>query len=145
MTNFVETLKELLIENNLMQKDFAAKIEIKPSTITQYLSGHQLPTLEIAVKIAAYFNCTMDYLFGEEDIAKVKVFRKCPPFNTRFRFLMKHFKKTQVELNKTAHISKSAIYYWLSGKRVPAMDSIIKLAKFFNCSIDFVIGRVDFD
>ena len=87
----------------------------------------------------------MDYLYDEEDIAKVKVFRKCPPFNTRFRFLMKHFKKTQVELNKTAHISKSAIYYWLSGKRVPAMDSIIKLAKFFNCSIDFVIGRVDFD
>lgn len=37
------------------------------------------------------------------------------------------------------------MYYWQIGKSIPTMDSIIKLAKFFNCSIDFVIGRVDFD
>ena len=67
------------------------------------------------------------------------------PYYRQFIKLLKNNKVSRYKLQKNTEISKSTMYYWQIGKSIPTMDSIIKLAKFFNCSIDFVIGRVDFD
>ncbi len=145
MSDFNEVLKDLLLEKGYNQTDFANLLNIDLSTVNRYLSGNQMPILEIAIKIADTFNYSMDYLFGKAEINQIKSFHTCPPFSQRFRFLLKHFHKTQINLNEDAKISKSVIYYWLSGKRMPSMDNIIKLSNYFGCSIDFVIGRVDFE
>ena len=145
LSNFVDTLKELLIENDLKQLQLAKKINVASSALTNYISGKQYPDISIAVKIADYFNCTLDYLFGLEENNANKAFHSCPEFNVRFKWLLEHFHKSINEINEQTGIAKSALYYWRSGERKPTMDSIIRLAKFFDCSIDFVLGRVDFD
>ena len=145
MSNFVETLTELLIEKNLSQKEFAEKLEITSTAVSKYLLGKQNPDVEIAIRIAEYFNCSLDYLFGKEYDNHIKSFHACPPFNERFVFLIKHFKISKYKLQKSTGISKSTMHYWQNGEREPSMDSIIKLAKCFDCSIDFVLGRVDFE
>lgn len=145
MSDFYDKLKELLLEKDISQLDFANLLNIDPSTVNRYLSGSQMPVLEIAINIADTFNYSMDYLFGKAEINQIKAFRTCPPFSQRLKFLLKHFHKTQINLNEDAKISKSVIYYWLSGKRMPSMDNIIKLSNYFDCSIDFVVGRVDFE
>ncbi len=46
----------------------------------------------------------------------------------------------QVELAKAIGVSKGVISLWENGLREPTMSSLIILAKFFNISIDELVG-----
>mgnify|MGYP004596211307 FL=1 len=46
----------------------------------------------------------------------------------------------QVELAKAIGVSKGVISLWENGLREPTMYSLIKLANFFNISIDELVG-----
>lgn len=46
----------------------------------------------------------------------------------------------QVELAKAIGVSKGVISLWENGLREPTMRSLIILAKFFNISIDELVG-----
>ncbi|MCM1305982.1 MAG: helix-turn-helix domain-containing protein [Bacteroides sp.] len=145
LSNFVYTLKELLIENDLKQSELSEKLGLGSSTISRYLLEKQTPDIEVAVKIADYFDCSVDYLLGFEDNYKDKTYHEYPPFSKQFLYLLDRFKISRYKLQKLTEISKSTMYYWQKGKNKPTMDNVIKLAKALDCSIDFVLGRIDFD
>ena len=46
----------------------------------------------------------------------------------------------QVELAKKLGVSKGIISLWENGLREPSMSSLIEIAKFFNVSIDSLVG-----
>lgn len=46
----------------------------------------------------------------------------------------------QVELAKAAGVSKGIISLWENGLNEPNMYSLIKLAKYFNVSLDELVG-----
>ena len=46
----------------------------------------------------------------------------------------------QVELAKALGVSKGIISLWENGLREPSMTNLIALAKFFEVSIDFLVG-----
>ena len=50
---------------------------------------------------------------------------------------------TQKQLAKVIHVKKSAIGNYENYLRTPSLDLIILLADFFDCSIDYLVGRVD--
>lgn len=49
----------------------------------------------------------------------------------------------QIELAKKLEVSKGIISLWENGQREPNMYSLIKLAKFFNVTIDYLVGLED--
>lgn len=49
----------------------------------------------------------------------------------------------QVELSKELGLSKGIISLWENGLREPNMSSLITLARFFNVSIDYLVGLED--
>ena len=46
----------------------------------------------------------------------------------------------QIELAKYLGVSKAIISLWENGLREPNMSSLIVVAKFFNVSIDYLVG-----
>ena len=46
----------------------------------------------------------------------------------------------QVELAKALGVSKGIIILWENGLREPNMSSLICLAKYFEVSIDYIVG-----
>ncbi len=46
----------------------------------------------------------------------------------------------QIQLAKEIGVSKGIISLWENGLREPSMSSLIQLAKYFNVSIDFLVG-----
>ncbi len=50
----------------------------------------------------------------------------------------------QVELAKKIGVSKGIISLWENGLREPNMTSLLLLSNFFNVSIDYLVGIVDF-
>ncbi len=64
-------------------------------------------------------------------------------FSERLRELREEKNLTQYELSKKINISTACINRWEKNLRVPNIDSIIILSKFFGCSADYLIGLED--
>lgn len=57
-------LKELRVLNNKTQQEVAEKINITQFTYSNYETGKTKPTIEILIKLADYYNVTLDYLLN---------------------------------------------------------------------------------
>ena len=68
-----DRLKKLREEKGIFQKDLADKFHITRATIASYETGKSLPSLEIVVKYAYYFNCTTDYILCRTEEKKHKI------------------------------------------------------------------------
>ena len=47
----------------------------------------------------------------------------------------------QTELAKFLNVSKQTVSNWENGNRIPDTLTLSKLADFFNCSVDYILGR----
>ena len=61
-------------------------------------------------------------------------------FSLRLKELRQERGVRQIELAKKLDLSKGIISLWENGLREPSMYSLIKLAKFFNVTIDYLVG-----
>lgn len=61
-------------------------------------------------------------------------------FAENLKFLRLEEGLGQTELAQKLGVSKGIISLWENGLREPTMSSLIALAKFFNVSIDFLVG-----
>lgn len=59
-------IKALREQHNLTQLDLAKQLNIGNSTLCQYEGGQRIPSDDIKIKIATFFNVTVDYLLGTE-------------------------------------------------------------------------------
>ena len=58
-----DSLKELLKENDMKQKELAEKIGVSPTIVNAYYNAEKIPSVEIVYKIAEVFNVSMDWLY----------------------------------------------------------------------------------
>lgn len=53
--------------NNMPHKEFADKINVKPQTLSGWITGKNKPSLEQAFKIAKALDCKVDDLWEYEE------------------------------------------------------------------------------
>ena len=63
---FSQKLKELRTFENLSQIDFATEIDFSQASISAWENGTREPGLEALVRIAKFFNVTVDYLLSNK-------------------------------------------------------------------------------
>lgn len=68
---FNERLKELRKQSNLLQKNVADFLGVSVITIRQYEQGTREPNIEKLLKLAAFFNVSLDDLLCFDDFKKV--------------------------------------------------------------------------
>lgn len=64
-----ERIRKLREQKNISQKQLADIMHISQSSISEYESGNQQPPLEMIVKLADFFDVSIDYLLGRTNIA----------------------------------------------------------------------------
>lgn len=57
-------IKELREKSGYTQKEFAKKMNIGHSTLSQYETGSRIPNDDIKIQFANFFNVSIDYLLG---------------------------------------------------------------------------------
>ena len=67
MSTFGTRMKELRTSRNLKQDEMANILGIAPSTVGAYERNTREPTFELVVKMADYFNVSLDYMFCRTD------------------------------------------------------------------------------
>jgi len=144
MKNFIDVFQELLDENSLTIKSFARKINMHWSVLYAYKNNNYLPSLSTAVKIANYFNCSLNYLMGLDELENKNLLKNfdITKFYPRYNSLLKEENISHFTLSKKIKLNTSSLIYWKCGK-VPKMDSLIKIANYFDVSIDYLVGRSD--
>lgn len=142
MSNLSENLKYLMTEAEIDARNLAQATGIDLSTIHTLLRGDGLPYVDTLVKLADHFNCSTDYLLGLTDTFCETAFKQRPPFNEQLTVILRHFKITKYRLEKDTHLSEKTVNRWHNGKTQPTVESLMRLAKYFDCSVDFLLGRV---
>ncbi len=66
MANFSDRLKELRKSKNLTQKQMSEVLHTTLRQYQRYESGDQTTTLDNLIKIADYFDVSIDYLVGRD-------------------------------------------------------------------------------
>ncbi len=145
LSNFSETLAELMLIQNLKAEDLSKLIPIERSTITRHLEGKTIPTLPNAIEIADFFECSLDYLFCLTNKYEKKKYLPCPPFSLAFQEILKSNKCTRYRLGKDIKYPNNTLIDWFYGKRIPRMDNVIKIADYFGCTLDELVGRKSVD
>ena len=81
--NLGTTLRKLLEQHNISQKDLARDLFITPSTLGNYIQNTREPDYQTLIKIADYFHVTIDFLLEhdvdshltQEEILLINTFR----------------------------------------------------------------------
>lgn len=141
MSKLTETLLDLISDSGLTLKETAERIGIPATCLTDYLLEKHQPAVESIIKIADYYNCSVDFLLGRETEKQNLTFKTCPPFQEQLRYLKNYFNCSSYRFFNGTKISKSAYYSWLRGAHKPTLDNIIDLADEFDCRVDFILGR----
>lgn len=69
---FAIRIKELRESKNLTQAELANLIGVGVSTIGMWESTKRIPSAKTLNKLLDYFNCSLDYLLGNENQSKAK-------------------------------------------------------------------------
>lgn len=61
---FGNILAELRQDRGMLQKDLAALLNVSVSTVSNYETGAHFPDIESLMRLADYFDISVDYLLG---------------------------------------------------------------------------------
>lgn len=128
-------------EKHINARFLAQYLELSVISIHRWLKGDYSLLLPTAVKIANFFNCSLDYLFGRSDDFSTNIYIECPSFDIQFKKVLEEQKISQYKLTKSKLISGGNIDNWLNKKQTPHIESIIKLADYLNVTMDYLVGR----
>ena len=64
---FYEKIKTLRTEKGLYQRELADLLKTSNSTICDWERGRCEPSIQDLIKLSNVFNCSVDYLIGNED------------------------------------------------------------------------------
>lgn len=64
MNIFAKQLKGLRLERNISQQKLSSYLGYGYTAISNYESGRNEPSIDTIIKIACFFDVTIDYLFG---------------------------------------------------------------------------------
>lgn len=66
-------------------------------------------------------------------------------FGQRLKELRKERSVGQIELSNAIGVSKGIVSLWENGLREPTMSNLISIARYFEVSIDYLVGNNDDD
>ena len=138
---FKQRLIELLKENGLNRLKLANKIGVSSTTINGYFNDNYYPRIDVAVKMAKEFNCSLDYLFGLDD-ENFEGFatNNSNSFIDNFDILLNQNNLSIVGALKQMNLGEYDYYRWKKGM-FPKTSNLIVIANFFGVSLDMLVGK----
>lgn len=141
LSNFAESLSDILFELNLSIDEFAKAVNINLSEVYLYKKKKYLPSTASILKIADTYHCSIDGLIGFTSFEVNSNYRISQPFAIEFKKLLEQKGLTRYKFCKETNIAPSSVDDWYHGVRIPSIDNLIKLKNYFNCTIDYLFGR----
>ena len=131
-------LKELRKEKGISQLKLAIDLSTNQNTISRYETGERECDYATLIKIADYFNVSIDWLIGiEAQTDEIRIARQ------RTKELCEERDPQISDIENTFKTNYATFRSWYNGYGDYFNDKIYLLADFFNCSTDYLFGKTD--
>ena len=140
LSKFAERLIDLIKENDLNAERLAKFLGIAPTVVRRWCLSNKDAYISSLVKLADYFDCSLDYLTGRSDIYIDYIPKECPPFMEWLPLVLKEKGKTTYQVFTQTRIKSSYFTSWRQGGK-PLLSSLGVLADFLDVSLDYLVGR----
>lgn len=125
------------------------RAEIIGISNTTYFNAYNygiVPNVRSLVRIADYFKISVDFLVGNVDNENFVKSENPETFLLRLMRL-KNEKGilTVYDLADRIHIHRNVISQWVNKNYLPELDNLELIADFFNVSLDYLLGRTDYE
>ncbi len=102
-----------------------------------------IPKPVVLMRIADYFNVSIEYLLGRTDHEYFYKTETPASFWERYSALKEEHNLTDYAIAQKLHISTSYTTNWKNKKYLPSIINLIELSETFNVSLDYLLGRTD--
>lgn len=152
-----EILKLLREKNRYSQIAVANYLHITRQAYNHYETGRNVPPLEIIKKLADFYNVSVDiFLSSDTEINNKQTYienESSKQINEKEKYqindvikntltkLRVENKCSQTEIADYLHITRQAYNHYETGKRIPTLETIKKLANFYNVPADIFLSN----
>ncbi len=137
-------IANLRIKNNLSQAKMAKLLNVSLKTYKAYENGHKIMKLKTLDLINKYFNISIDRLLKLTKERRYNTTYKKINYNhlvMQIVLIRKLHKLSQKELAKQMNINTHTLIRYEKGEEI-SIIFLIKFAKKFNISVDYLCGKV---
>jgi len=110
------------------------------SVIYAWRRKENLPSTENVVKLSELYDCSLDYLLNRTDDFGKSAIKQVDKFYNRLEELIKKNQVKKYKLENDKICSSNNLFKWKHGA-VPKIETLIKLADYFDVSVDYLLGR----
>lgn len=131
-------IRELRVEKGITQVKFAQMLSTSQANISGWELEKWEPDKNALKKMSEIFGCSIDFILGNDK--EIEFHQKNLPMEKLKQLrLEKHL--TQSDMAKMLDITVSAYGNYELGQREPNLETLIKLADYFQVSVDYLIGH----
>jgi len=139
-----ERLRYLRESIGLSQGDLAKTLNIARTTYSGYENDIREPDFHFIIKIADFYNVTLDFLFGRQLKEEQIVAPKKEEISLRLKKSRELKGLSQREVSKLSGINNKTISGYENNVSEPDLLTISKLASIYGVSVDWIINGVHF-
>ena len=136
-------IKQIIEDQDCDKKDFPKFVGVSKDVIIRATKYGIVPSLKSLIKIADKINVSLNYLLGETDTNEFYLSENCTTFHIRLKELAEEKGEKFSTISNKMPFAYNSIYEWNRTGCLPSLEYIKALAKYFNVSIDYLLGRTD--
>ena len=141
---FQKRFNSIIEESDYNRRELAKAIPLSQSTLSNALTYGIIPSTKTLVKIADFFDISINFLLGKTDNEVFYKSSSPDSFLTRFESLCSEKEVTHYKVAADCLFDKSNISRWISKGFLPELEILELLCDYFNVSIDYLLGRTDY-
>ena len=140
---FQRAFQELTEDMDCKRSQIPKILGIEYGVFTAIMDYGKIPKPVVLMRIADYFNVSIEYLLGRTEQEYFEKAEHPTTFHERFKQLRERYQMTEYAVAQRLHISTSYTTAWRKKNYIPSLDNLTVLSEIFKTSIDYLLGRTD--
>lgn len=139
--SFQSRFRELTDERGKNRTQIAADMNITYVLFSKAYNYGILPRPAVLVRIADYFEVSLDFLLGKAEENSFVPARERASFAKRLEELRQKKQISVYRLAEQTHIHRNNIAGWLNKGYLPSLEDLEILSDYFGVTLDCLLGR----
>lgn len=135
-----ERLNELIEYSGKTEKELSKALGTSCGVISKWRRGDIDPKLRSVIKLADFFECSLEYMCGKTEYDTYYERKDVERFGERLPKVLKACNKTAYRLIKDTRITSAQYAHWRKGIE-PLLSSAEEIAEYLGITLDYLVGR----
>ncbi len=141
---FQKRISQLVDDSDYTRAELRSMLHVSSNSFTNAIIYGIVPTPKTLIKIADYFEVSLNYLLGKVDSNDFSPNVAPKTFEERFNELCRERSITHYKVAMDCAFNNSLIVRWFQKGYLPSLEILEILCDYFDVSPDYLLGRSDF-